>query len=180
MSVPYLFRSFAGIGQSTPLALKRWDPDRNLPGMGLWCMDKLYDSSGGLVDFYIDVPRLFISSGQIMITHKGTDIPPHGGSYPVYANARLTLIGPYATKAEMPALNWDTPDPTVMVNGHNINGVVQHYATPSLDYKTILQPGYYRTCVYASAGTDASDVDGLAELGTYSQNLIHQFQVEVR
>lgn len=175
----YLHREFRGIGQSTPIPLKRYDPDRNLPGTGLWCTDKLYDAPGSLVDFYIDTPRLFETSGQVMIKHKGVVLEGYGASYAIYANARVTLIGPFTTKAGIPALDWLAPDPAVALSGTNIVGVTAHYAVPTFTYQAVLQVGYYRVCTYASAGTDASDVDGLAELGVYAQDLIHQFNIKV-
>jgi hypothetical protein len=177
----YLHRELTGIGSTSPLSLKRYEIERNLPGMGIVAYDQMYDASGSLVDFYVDEPRLLVTGGNVVIRHKGTYISSEWptSSYPVYANARVCLAGPSSAKAALPALNWLSPAPTIMLSGTNIAGVLDHYANPNFSHQRILQPGYYRLEYYVSAGSDALDVDGLAEMPDYNQHNIHQYWARV-
>jgi hypothetical protein len=178
----YLHRELTGIGSTFPLSLKRYEIERSsLPGTGLVAYDQMYDASGNLVDFYVDQPRLMVTGGGVFIRHKGTYISSEypNSSYAMYANARVCLAGPSSAKATLPSLDWLNPPPSIALSGKNILGVQDHYANPGFSHQRVLQPGYYRLEYYASAGTDALDVDSLAELPDYNQHNLHQYWARV-
>lgn len=177
----YLHREFNGIGLTSPFQIKRSEPNedgltsaRGLVGTGLWAMSQMYDATETLVPFYIDVPRLLVCRGHLTIRHRGIPVAPYGGTYAMYGHAKIHLWGPYATQAAIPALDWTRPGPMVALHGMNIANVIDHYAAPTFDFQKMLQPGFYRIEFYAGAGSDASDVDGLAELPNFGQQYIHQ------
>jgi hypothetical protein len=166
---------------STPLPISRWEP--SVPGQngtGIFAVERLYDPVGDLVDFYVSVPSLLETKGGFLVRHKGKPAPVWGDAYPLYANARLALNGPKATKAELPP-RWTPPTTanTVFIDGNQILGVAHHYAAPKLNYQQRIEPGYYSLEAWVSAGTAALDEDGLAELPDYNGSLLHQFHVKV-
>lgn len=181
----YLHREWKGLAIAAPLGLRRYElNDPVQPGTGLWAIGwarpdaniQMLDVDGNPQDFYVDRPRLLVTGGRVFIRHRGVAIPGYGTDYPIYANSRVDLVGPSTTKEGLGAINWSVPTGrTIALDGGNIKGVSDHYCCTSLAAQELLQPGYYRLEVYAAAGTDASDVDNLAELSPYNQNAIHQF-----
>lgn len=169
---------------SAPVPLARWEPSRaGLNGTGIFCIDDLIDPAGQVVDFFVNQPSLLETKGGIFIRHAGVSIPGHGVNYVIYANARICLRGPYAMKSLLPP-RWTPPQANENIwlcGPGNIGptGSEQKYAAPHLYTQKRLAVGYYSIEVWASAGTDAYDVDGLGELVPYNSHITQQFHVKL-
>lgn len=194
------FKVVANVTTSEPL--KRFDNDiPGTHGSGLFAVDgnsefvTMLDGDGAATDFYVPGPMWLRTGGKVFIKHNALAIDPAISSnppgtfgplndqYPIYANCRVYIVGPAATKAALPALNWVTPPsaPLVTLEGWNIASPVDHYASISLAGKYRLPgAGYYRTEVWCGTGSSADPSrDGLGSLVPYNSHLTIQFWGEV-
>ena len=128
--------------------------------------------------FVISEPALLLANGGVHIRHRGIALPaPHGTEYAMYGGARIILHSAPVVD-ELPLPGNVGANNILRYHGTNIVGVTDHYASPVVIAQKMLEPGAYRVEMWAGAGTDAQDVDGLAEIFDVN-GVLAQFNVMV-
>lgn len=157
----------ASLTEDVPLA--RYEPDRNLWGTRIWAIN--FELPSG--------EYLLSTGGTTFIKHAKVSIPGYGTNYAIYANCRVALFSA-SSSSLLPENGTPPPEVNVIgVMGSNIIDATHHYALiPTVTQKEI-GGGAHRIEMWAAAGTDASDVDGLGALGCYNAGNCHQFNVKV-
>lgn len=190
------FRFAANLSADDPL--KRYDTD--IPGTygsGFLAIDgnsayaTMIGGNGDPSDFYVDEPCWLETGGNIFVKHNAIPIDPaivgnppgaYGPAnydYPIYANARIRLVGPAASKSALPALNWTTPAAAqyLSLRGWNINGPRDHYANLDLSTKfRITAAGFYRLEIWCGSGSSVDPSrDGLGSIVAFASLQTAQF-----